>query len=481
MHKSFLIIALCLTLLPFGQAAAQATVEQILDTGPTDQRINLVFLGDGYRGDELGKFREDAVGLLDYLLATPPYTTYRSYFNAFIIFVASNESGADHPETNTYRDTYFNSSYNCSNIQRLICFTGDGSTKAVGLLQTFVPEYDLPVLIVNDEIYGGAGGFFAITSTNDEARNIVVHETGHAFAGLADTYENGNLPGHEAYNTTAETDRNLIKWRHWFVDNTQIPTPENSNFSQVIGLFEGAVYNRKGWWRPKLTCMMRTLGEPFCEVCQEHHIRALYNRVSPLADYEPTQQEIFVNSGEARVLQVMPMQPSDHALRVEWLIDGTPIAEAKMPTLRVTAAAFGSGTMTFTARVTDDTGIVRDPAVLPLLTDEVTWTITFASSADTEDETPGAGFTLYQNYPNPFNPTTTIRYELQKPAQITLRVFDMLGREMATLVESYRPTGDGQATWDGRDQSGRRVPSGLYFYQLRAEGFQQTRSMMLLR
>lgn len=98
----------------------------------------------------------------------------------------------------------------------------------------------------------------------------------------------------------------------------------------------------------------------------------------------------------------------------------------------------------------------------------------------TEDEgaeTLPSGFALHANYPNPFNPTTTIRYELPRPAQVSLRVFDALGREVAQLEEGLRRAGTHTVRFEAEG-----LPSGLYFYRLRAgDHFRATRSMMLLK
>lgn len=104
---------------------------------------------------------------------------------------------------------------------------------------------------------------------------------------------------------------------------------------------------------------------------------------------------------------------------------------------------------------------------------------TEATAIDEEDgarELPD-GFALHSNYPNPFNPVTTIRYELPRSAEVVLRVFDPLGREVARLVEGARSAGQHEVQFDARD-----LPSGLYLYRLEVgDRFLETRSMMLLK
>jgi len=88
---------------------------------------------------------------------------------------------------------------------------------------------------------------------------------------------------------------------------------------------------------------------------------------------------------------------------------------------------------------------------------------------------------LYQNYPNPFNPETSISYFLPSRHFVTLRVFDLTGREVCTLVHRSDTQGLRTITWNGRDNNGRQVSSGVYLYELRTTNNRLTRRMLLLR
>jgi sugar lactone lactonase YvrE len=90
-------------------------------------------------------------------------------------------------------------------------------------------------------------------------------------------------------------------------------------------------------------------------------------------------------------------------------------------------------------------------------------------------------FQLHQNFPNPFNPTTTIFYDVSKESNVKISVFDLLGREIVTLVDQIEPVGNRSINWDGRDYTGSLVNSGVYIYQVEAEGFLQTKKMVLLK
>ncbi len=96
---------------------------------------------------------------------------------------------------------------------------------------------------------------------------------------------------------------------------------------------------------------------------------------------------------------------------------------------------------------------------------------------------PGAdpGVALLQNEPNPFNPSTRIGFTLEHDGQVTLLVYDVRGARVATLLDGHKPRGAHSLEWDGRDNSGRALPSGVYFYQLHAGGRSLERKAVLLK
>jgi hypothetical protein len=90
-------------------------------------------------------------------------------------------------------------------------------------------------------------------------------------------------------------------------------------------------------------------------------------------------------------------------------------------------------------------------------------------------------FHLSQNFPNPFNPTTTIQYRLPKGVHAILELHDNLGRKVKTLVNQRQDSGTHQVLWDGTNEEGRNVTSGVYIYRLRAGSSAQMRKIVLLR
>jgi glucuronoarabinoxylan endo-1,4-beta-xylanase len=83
---------------------------------------------------------------------------------------------------------------------------------------------------------------------------------------------------------------------------------------------------------------------------------------------------------------------------------------------------------------------------------------------------------LLQNYPNPFNPSTTIKYELPTDEKVSIKVFNMLGQQLLMPIDGFQPAGYHQVTFDTKS-----LPSGIYFYQMTAGSFVQTKKMILMK
>ena len=102
--------------------------------------------------------------------------------------------------------------------------------------------------------------------------------------------------------------------------------------------------------------------------------------------------------------------------------------------------------------------------------------VTFVEETQTDINEVPKDFLLYQNYPNPFNPSTSIQYAVSSRQFVVLRVFDVLGNEIATLVNEEKPVGNYEVTWDAEN-----LASGIYFYQLKAGNNVETKKMILLK
>ncbi len=362
-----------LLLIDASGAYGQATIQTLRSNGPTAQRLNIVFLSEGYTTNDLARFPSNAITMLNAFLTTSPLREYSNYFNAFAISVPSNQSGSDHytPATNLV-DTYFNSRYDSSGIQRLITINSTGVSRVNALLAQFMPEYDIVALVVNDTVYGGSGGFPLISSINSASPEIATHEMGHSFAGLGDEYSSAGGTPAERPNATSQTNLALIKWNLWIPNGTPIPTPDTSPYFNVVGLFQGAVYSTN-YYRPKHDCKMRTLGVSFCPVCSEALVKSIYSHVSPIQSFSPaTNQVINLTNGVIGSFVLSNLIPSTHALGVQWFLNDVPVPNATSTVFSLSGFDLTSAKNYVRAQVSDPTSYVRnDP--MNILTRAVEW------------------------------------------------------------------------------------------------------------
>ena len=103
-------------------------------------------------------------------------------------------------------------------------------------------------------------------------------------------------------------------------------------------------------------------------------------------------------------------------------------------------------------------------------------TVTYSPATDIQHPALPLEFALSQNYPNPFNPTTNFEFRIANCAPTTLKVFDVLGRQVTTLVDEMKQAGEYKVTWDAS-----KMASGIYFYRLQAGAFVETKKMMLIK
>lgn len=134
----------------------------------------------------------------------------------------------------------------------------------------------------------------------------------------------------------------------------------------------------------------------------------------------------------------------------------------------------------------DEITICFDDFQLPM---QVTWT-NFGDVIDLSPLISSVGgeltsfpktYQLSMNYPNPFNPETTIKYQLPKANYVSLKIYNLLGQHVRTLVAEEKQAGYYQINWNGKDNQGNSVSSGIYLYELKSSNFQRTRKMLILR
>jgi hypothetical protein len=352
--------------------------ETIQSNGDPANRVDIAIVGDGYTAAEIGKYKTDVQAFLKGFFAEEPFKEYQKYFNVYRVDVISSQSGADHPERSPalFVNTAFDATYNCANIQRLICV--DTTKVNAALSRSLAPsQYDVKIVIVNDSEYGGSGGSVAVASTNSAVVELVLHETGHSFGLLADEYGgpppptcNNSFEPSEA-NAAKQIDRALIKWAAWISPSTPIPT--TSTAPAVPGAYQGAAYCDAGLYRPTFNSKMRSLGVPYEQINVEQITKRIYNLVSPLDSYSPASASLTLAQGQVQNFGVTTPQPLTHLLNTSWTIDGQQLATGT--TFNLDSSSLSVGQHTLTVSISDPTTLVRsDPG--HLLSTSHSWTLT---------------------------------------------------------------------------------------------------------
>jgi len=295
-----------------------APVCSFVQNGLPSEKVDLVFLGDGYRPEEMEKYHRDTERAIASLFQNEPFKSRAKDFNVWVVDVCSVDAGIDEPCRSLWRSTALGTSYNALDSPRYIltidnCAVRDFAAAA---------PYDAIAILVNSPRYGGGGIFnqFAISFTGNAPGEpdwwcdyVFVHEFGHSFAGLADEYYSSQISYLDYYpentepwepNITAVLDTNNIKWAGLMDPATPVPTPwdkcrydslsalvqrldaghvdykngiaemqailRNPDVAGKIGCFEGAGYASRGLFRPAIDCRMFSKSmAPFCSVCQQ--------------------------------------------------------------------------------------------------------------------------------------------------------------------------------------------------------------------
>ncbi len=154
----------------------------------------------------------------------------------------------------------------------------------------------------------------------------------------------------------------------------------------------------------------------------------------------------------------------------KWFKNGTQVSTAQNLTMN-------SGTSSFTLRleVTDTYTNMTATSTMNVTVNSVIDPIEKSLS-----ETPNE-FKLHGNYPNPFNPTTTIKFDLKEDSKVTLKIYNTLGQEVRSLVNDTKEAGYHSVLWDGKNNQGSAVPSGLYIYRINAGNYVKSMKMMLVK
>ncbi|MFE6666357.1 M64 family metallopeptidase [Streptomyces sp. NPDC057697] len=381
------------------EAAADGTVGEQAVTGPSDDRLDVVIIGDGYTADQQDDFHADATAKWADITALEPYKSYQGLFNVWTVDAVSRDSGiSGDPGAGTVKDTALGSYFWCSDIERLICTDID----KVAAYAAKAPAADLVVVIANSTKYGGAGysglqaeghpfnGVSTLSSDHPSSSLIAAHEIGHSVGLLDDEYTydaygtwTGGEPG--GINSTTYTAARLAekraKWYRWL--------GQADPAGGTVGAYEGSAYYPFGLYRPTGSSIMRELSNTeFNLPGREAMIAGFYRAGNALSSAVDTGTAV----GPGRRIAVTPARlgtagPRPHRpgaatglarTDLRWYVDGVERVFARGRT-SVTPASLGvrpdGRAHEVTAEAVDRTDAIRDPAVRALATDTLTWTV----------------------------------------------------------------------------------------------------------
>jgi hypothetical protein len=260
-------------------------VTKVFDAGDPHHCVDLAFIAEGYRANEMDKFLSDVKRLSSSLFEEPPFNEYKDKINIWAVEAVSEESGTDVPGENIYVNTALNSGFYTFNIDRYLT-TRD--MKSVNDYAAATP-HDHIIVLINSSRYGGGGVYNYYSGTSADhpmAARVFAHELGHGLAGLADEYYSSAVAYEEYYpfdvepwepNITTMVDFDS-KWKKLIRKGIPIPTPEEEKYQNITGVFEGGGYSAKGIFRPETDCRMKSnSSKGFCKVC--------YNAIKEMMDY----------------------------------------------------------------------------------------------------------------------------------------------------------------------------------------------------
>ncbi|MEU5992439.1 M64 family metallopeptidase [Spirillospora sp. NPDC047418] len=359
---------------PKTRALAPATVTPIEVNGPSENRIDLVFLGDGYTAGEQDLAAEHIRRSWEVLAAREPFRSYRELFNVWEVGIVSPVSGVSgDPSADVVKNTPLGAGFWCEGLERLVCADVDTVKQYAAL----APGADQIGVVVNSEMYGGAGytddEMVTFSGGNELGPEILPHELGHSLGDLADEYPYWSNPGdgstwdegepveaNVSIKPAATMRAEKTKWWYWLGE----PSPDGG----ITGTFEGAYYTENGIYRPSDNSMMRNLRREFNLPSREKMIQSFYAASGLIDAHTPNARPV------ARKSTLSVDTVGIEGLSVKWYIDGR---EHKPWRGRTSVKVIGQGNGgTVKVVVSDPTRWVRNAAYKSGdLTETVTWRV----------------------------------------------------------------------------------------------------------
>jgi hypothetical protein len=373
-HVVASLLAAIWLVLPPSPAPAYVTM---VNNGPSANRVDIVFLGDGYLASDLSTtYVNNINSMVSHLFSQDPFGRYSHFFNIHRIDVVSNQRGADVPPQGIYRDTALDASYYYDNVTDRLLYINEykANTALANGLAGAGFSAEIRLVTVNDTLYGGGGVSYAVyAGGNSSATELATHELGHSFAGLADEYQYSNgttYSGSEPSQPNVTTDPAGAKWSAWLGYND----PQLG----VVGAYEGGLYADHGIYRPSLNSKMRSLGQPFDAISREQIILNIYKYVRPLDSFE-SNAATLVNPSNVWVDTVDPA-----VIDVDWSVNGNPVSLDSGGNFCLRNFGYEAGTFSVTARAYDPTDWVR--ADRSSLEQSVSWTVRLYLPGDANED-----------------------------------------------------------------------------------------------
>lgn len=257
-------------------------VYEAMVNGDPAKQVDIVIIPDGYTQEEMGKFISDCDAFVDVLETFEPFASNIQNFSVRGVMAPSVDSGTDVPRNDVWKNTIVDCHFDTFYSDR---YNTTDSYFALKDVAACAP-YDQIYILVNSDIYGGGGiyNYYSVsTSGNISSAKVIIHEFGHAFAGLADEYT-GDVSYNDYYNLNIEPwEFNITslvdfdsKWKFMLDKKTPVPTPATEKYIGKLGVFEGAGYITKGMYRPSYDCLMNTFrNDVFCDACKYMIIRMI--------------------------------------------------------------------------------------------------------------------------------------------------------------------------------------------------------------
>ncbi|MDP7038549.1 MAG: M64 family metallopeptidase, partial [Myxococcota bacterium] len=328
--------------------------------GRTDgQGVDLVILGDGFSLNEMTYFKEQVLRIANTIFTESTIAKHAAAWNIHAVGTVSEDSGINTTPDRNEVNTYYMSYFGCSNIDRLLC---TNTTTALSVAYQNFPQSDNILMVANTTKYGGAGYWgqkIGTFSLHPSAIDIAKHELGHAFAGLGDEYQQ-SLPGRGLptsepthANLTINSDPSTVKWNYW-IDKTA--NPGGGYDPAKVHLFEGAMYQNKGVWRPTRTSLMRVNSQPFYAVNAEAWALNVYANTPPVLNIVPKNIQLIEHPSNTPPTFYLYSAFDSGIQQVEWSLNGEVIKVG--PETRFTAPKGQLGSYVVSALIKDISGLI---------------------------------------------------------------------------------------------------------------------------